>query len=267
MAKSDLRCLSVISSERLTPNMQRMVLGGADLEDFPADQASGYIKLVFPLVQGEPLPSPDEIDNGAPVQLRTYTVRAFDPIAPALTLDLVLHGGVACGGPASRWAETARVGDNMPIYGPGPKKLVDMTADWFLLAGDMTALPALSCNLEQMPGDAQGYAVIEINSDDDRQALSKPPGIELVWVVNSAPDTENTMLADAVRNLPWREGRPSIWAACEFSNMRLLRSYFKKERLVSRNDLYVSSYWKAGHSEDEHKVAKQRDALAHAAEE
>ena len=37
------------------------------------------------------------------------------------------------------------------VSGPGPKKLVDMNADWFLIAGDMSALPAISVNLEKLP--------------------------------------------------------------------------------------------------------------------
>ena len=63
--------------------------------------------------------------------------------------------------------------------GPGPTKLVDNESDWFLLAGDVAGLPALCCNLEQLPQDAQGYAVIEVISEADKQTLNVPDGIDL----------------------------------------------------------------------------------------
>ncbi len=137
-----------------------------------------------------------------------------------------------------------------------------MSADWFLLAGDMTAPPAISCNLEAISPAAKGHAVIEINSADDKQEVKKPENIKVHWVISAHSDQENTCLYDAAKAIPRLEGKPSIWAACEFSNMRLLRRYFKQERDVPREELYVSSYWKLGHTEDEHKIAKQRDTQA-----
>ena len=62
--------------------------------------------------------------------------------------------------------------------------------------------------------------------------------------------------------LPWLEGTPSIWAACEFSNMRALRRYFKQEKKVEKKALYASSYWKSGLSEEQHKKVKRTDADA-----
>ena len=44
--------------------------------------------------------------------------------------------------------------------------------------------------------------------------------------------------------------------------MRALRRYFREERDVARGSLYVSSYWKQGVSEDQHKIVKQQDAAA-----
>lgn len=262
MPKSFPRRLTVVSTENVTPNMQRLVLGGSDLGGFPEGQESGYIKLLFPLPGESKLPTVESIELGALVQMRTYTIRKYDPNALELTVDFVLHGEGEHAGPASHWAKTATPNDEVIIIGPGPSKLVDMSADWFLLAGDMTALPAISCNLEAMPRTGTGYAVIEIHSPADKQPLVKPEGVEIIWVINPHPDRENTRLTDAVKALPWLEGRPSVWAACEFSNMRLLRAYFKQDRAVPREALYVSSYWKIGSTEDQHKIAKQLDARA-----
>ncbi len=262
MTKPAPRQVTVIRSQRLTPNMQRITLSGESLQGFPEGMESGYIKLLFPLPGETELPSAADMAAGMRPQMRTYTIRAFDAAKQELIVDFVLHGDGDHAGPASNWAREVKAGEDILMAGPGPIKLVDMNADWFLLAGDMTALPAISCNLEVMPAMAKGHAVIEINSDRDKQDLSKPEGIQVHWMTNAHSDQENTFLSDAVKSIPWLNGKPSIWAACEFSNMRLLRKYFKQERSVQRDELYVSSYWKMGHTEDEHKIAKQKDAEA-----
>lgn len=250
MAKSQVRKLTVLRTIDLTPNMRRLTLGGPELADFPPDQGSAYVKLLLPIA-----------DHAEPV-MRTFTVRYHRPYEQEADVDFMLHGDA---GPASAWAKRAEPGAEVRIAGPGGKKLLDFTADWFLLAGDMTALPAIGVNIEQLPDNAVGHAVIEILSDVDRQEFNLPNEFQVHWVVNDRPREDNTRLVDAVRALPWLPGRPSIWAACEFGAMRALRRYFKKEREVGKRDLYVSSYWKRGLSEDQHKVVKKRDTESESA--
>jgi NADPH-dependent ferric siderophore reductase len=243
--------LTVNQSQRITPNMQRITLQGKELAEFPTGYEGSYIKLLF------------RVEKTANVIMRTYTIRKFSPHDVSLDIDLVLHGEQGKdSGPASSWAAMAKPGDSMQMLGPGKVKTASLEAEWYFFAGDMTALPAISCQLEQLPVDAKGHAVIEINSKLDQQTLKKPEGINILWVVNSHPDTDNTVLSDAVKTLAWLPGTPSVWAACEFSNMRLLRAYFKKDKQVPREQLYISSYWKMGQSEDKHKVIKKQDAMA-----
>jgi NADPH-dependent ferric siderophore reductase len=255
--------LVVSHSQRISPNMQRITLQGQDLAEFKTDDEGSYIKLVFPVEDESSLRSSSAVDSDARVIMRTYTIRKFNPVDLTLDIDFVLHGEFGKNsGPASTWAAQTKPGDSMLMFGPGKVKAATLEVDWFLFAGDMTALPAISCQLEQLPAHATGYAVIEINSKQDQQSLKKPEGIDILWVINPHPDTENTVLSDAVKALPWLTGIPSIWAACEFSNMRLLRAYFKKDKQVSRDQLYISSYWKSGQSEDKHKIIKKQDSIA-----
>ncbi len=93
------------------------------------------------------------------------------------------------------------------------------------------------------------------------QDLKKPDNITIEWVINPRPGERNTVLSDVVKRLPWHEGgRLSVWAACEFTSMRALRSYFREDRGLGKDDLYISSYWKLGMNEDTHKVIKSEDA-------
>ena len=92
--------------------------------------------------------------------MRTYTVSAQRD--DEIDVDFALHEAE---GPASMWARNAQAGDQVLVGGPGPKKLINNDADWFLLVGDMTALPAITVNLAQLPADARGYAVLEVTTD------------------------------------------------------------------------------------------------------
>ncbi len=54
MSKPIPRQATVIKSERLTPSIQRIVLGGQALQTFPATKAGAYVKLLFD-TQGNPV--------------------------------------------------------------------------------------------------------------------------------------------------------------------------------------------------------------------
>lgn len=240
------RNVTVLKKISLTKNMIRIVLGGEDLVDFPEGQESGYVKLLLP------------VSDKTQVK-RSYTVRAFNADTHELTLDFVVHGE---SGPASAWALHVHVGDTVTIDGPGAVKLMDATADWFFITGDMTALPAMAVNLEKLPAHATGYAVIEVMSENDKQVINAPEGMALHWVVNASPDKENTCLLDAVKKMPWKDGIANVWVAGEFEAMRHLRRYFKQECDVQRGQIYASSYWKMGETDEGNKAAKKQDAEA-----
>ncbi|MEM9532389.1 MAG: siderophore-interacting protein [Pseudomonadota bacterium] len=238
------RRVQVIRKKKVSPHMLRITLGGDELADFPTERESGYIKLRV----GEPTPNSDD----QPV-VRTYTVRHFDSAAKELDVDFVLHD---VSGPAADWARGCAAGDTIQFGGPGPTKLVDFTADWFLLVGDMSALPAIGANIERLPRDARGTALIEIIHPDDRQDIEIPEALNVQWIVNPHPDVENSVLLDAVKALPWLPGRPSIWVAGEFSQSLAIRKFLKAERQFERNQMYASSYWQIGMTEDGHRVSK-----------
>ncbi len=243
MAKPNPRLLEVVRKAYLTPHMCRVTLGGEGLIDFPLDQESAYIKLIFP--QGE--------DN-KPL-MRTYTVSVQRD--NEIDVDFALHD---VEGTASTWARNTQIGDTILVGGPGPKKLINNDADWFLLIGDMTALPAITVNLAQLPDDARGYAVIEITTEDDRQTLKKPENVDIHWVINAEPNAENCPLLAHTKTLTWLTGEPAVWAACEFHSMRALRQFFKVDRPIEKTHLYISSYWKVDNTEDQHKIEKRNDA-------
>ncbi|MEO0398139.1 MAG: siderophore-interacting protein [Pseudomonadota bacterium] len=240
----------VVSTELVTPNMRRVSLGGNALDDFPSDQDGGYLKLM--------IPAADESDRDF---VRTYTISRQRP--DRLDIDFALHGADGEGGPAVAWSQHAKPGDQLAVNGtPGPAKPLPNDADWYLVIGDMTALPAITVNLAALPSDATGVAVIEIQDEDDRQDLAHPEGVDIQWVVNPHPGAKPDAFEKVVRDVPWREGQVYAWSATEFEAMRRIRTYLRNERGLGPKELYISSYWKAGLNEDRHREVKQADADA-----
>jgi NADPH-dependent ferric siderophore reductase len=244
MNRPQPRELTVINKSHITPNMLRVTLGGNNIHTIPEDQESGYVKLIFPIGDQKPL-------------VRTYTIR--NQRTDEIDIDFVLHED---GGPASTWAKQAQPNDTIFVGGPGPKKLIEESTDWKLFVGDMTALPAISVNLAKLPLDAKGYAILEVISEEDIQPLKHPAGIELKWVINPHPGENSSLLLDQIQSISWLEGSVSVWVACEFSSMKTLRSFFKNDVKIDKENFYISSYWKLGSNEDQHKEVKRIDTEA-----
>ena len=254
------KTLTVKSSSKLTPNMRRVTLEGDALNDFPANSEGAVIKMLFEL------PGLDK----AP--MRTYTL-AEQRLAPnEIDVDFMLHnhkdvsidGTVhdTSHGIAVPWSLSAKPGDKISFFGPGPVRFINLEADCFLLAADMTALPALKANLKLLPENARGKVCIEILSEADKQDLQLPANIELTWVINESPGSDASPLFHAIEQADWQLGKLAVWAACEFKTIKKIRNNLKIDRGVEKSHLYISSYWKKGNTEEQHKAARKADKEA-----
>ena len=236
--------LVVYSNLSVTPHMRRIKLHGESLKAFPTGQETGYVKVDFSKHKNTKI-------------MRSYTIRAFDPERRLLTLDFVDHGDL---GPASRWARQAKKGASIRIFGPGATKILDPHADWYLIGGDMSALPAIGANLEALRADAKGYVIVEILSQEDQQLLNLPTGMEVIWLIQEDSDLPNKQLVETIRAVNWLPGRVYPWFAGEFDGMRNMRAYFRDEKNIDIHSMYLSCYWKLGATDEGMKRAKRIDA-------
>ncbi|WP_163543599.1 siderophore-interacting protein [Occultella kanbiaonis] len=254
--------LQVLERIQLTPHMVRIVAGGPGIADV-ADNGStdAYTKMVFAHPETDLTPPYDfaalreELPTSLLPSMRTYTIRRFDLANGHIWIDFVVHGAEGLAGP---WADAARPGDAVVLGGIGGGYAPDPDADWHLLAGDDSALPAIAAALEAMPSDARGVALLEMDGVADRLELTAPDGIRIEWLHRDGREAgTTTLLADAVRALEWREGRVQVFAHGERGAMKSLRPYLTDERALDRSQLSLSAYWAHGRKEDTFQAEKR----------
>ena len=149
--------LTVTDTDWITPVVRRIHFRSDDLSAF-ADSSftDRYVKIVFRkpgVVYPEPL-NVRELRGVLPPEdmpdVRTYTALFPDVAAGTLAIDFVIHGDEGVAGP---WAAAAQPGDTLLVNGPGGAYRPDPTADWHLLAGDESALPAITAAMDVTPGE------------------------------------------------------------------------------------------------------------------
>jgi NADPH-dependent ferric siderophore reductase len=229
-----IRTAQVLQTWRVTPRLTRIVLGGEDLVGLPAGEyADEYVKVLFPRPGDEARPA-----------LRALTVRAWDPDAVELTIDVVDHG---VEGLASPWAAMTRPGDEVLLRGPGGAYTPTDHVDWHLLIGDESALPAIATSLERMPGRMRAYAFVEVADKDEEQPLVTPAELSVVWVHrDTAPAPPGEALVEAVRNAWLPSGVGQAFLHGEAGMVKALRHHLRFERGITRERLSASGYWRRG---------------------
>ncbi|MFF5453437.1 siderophore-interacting protein [Streptomyces sp. NPDC012950] len=250
----------VVHTERITPHMVRLVLGGAGLDGFDAGEYTDhYVKLLF-APGGVTYPEPfdmerirEEFPREQWPTTRTYTVRAWDPERRELTIDFVVHGDEGLAGP---WAARAEAGDTVRFLGPGGGYAPDESADWHLLAGDESALPAIAAALERLPAGARAHAFVEIADAAEEQKLETAAGIDVTWL-HRGDRPVGEVLVEAVRALDFPAGDVHAFVHGEAGFVKELRRHLRLDREVPRERLSISGYWRLGKSDEAWRAIKR----------
>lgn len=281
MAGRPVHTFEVVRTEQLTPHVVRVVLGGNGFDTFkPSDNTDSYVKLVF---------VDDDIDVGTLTSfgrqltldsfnklppekrptVRTYTVRNADTDRREITIDFVVHGEHGVAGP---WAASATPGRRLFVMGPSGAYSPDPQADWHLLAGDESAVPAISTALEALPDSAIGKVFIEVAGPEDQVELKAPAGVEVYWIyrggradlVSEDSAGDHAPLIAAVKEAAWLPGQVQVFIHGEAQAvMHNLRPYIRKERGVDAKwASSISGYWRRGRTEETFREWKRELAQA-----
>ena len=279
MSGRPVHTFEVVRTEEVMSHMVRVVLGGKGFDTFtPSEFTDSYVKLVFVAddVDVAALPHPLTLDSFADLPavkkpvVRTITVRRADPAAGELVVDIAVHGDHGTAGP---WAATAQPGQPAYVMGPSGGYAPDPSADWHLLAGDETALPAISVALESLPANAIARVFIEIAEPEDEISLNAPEGAQINWLyrggradlVGADRAGDNAPLVEAVKTAFWLPGQVHAFVHGEAQAvMHNLRPYIRKERGVDAKWASISGYWRRGRTEETFRQWKKELAAAEA---
>ncbi|MFD7287758.1 siderophore-interacting protein [Streptomyces sp. NPDC059863] len=286
-----VRTVEVTGVRRISPHLARVTFGGPSLGDFTLDGPDQQVKLYFPR-PGQCVPRLPEAGTDGDVMrwygafqaipeaerpwTRSYTVRSHDPLRATIDIDFVLHGegDGACAGPATSWARGAAPGDVLGMFGPSAYFATPVplgTTDWLLLAGDETALPAISTLVEALPEGARAVVYVEVVDAAEEQRFETAGEVTVHWLHRGgAPAGRGGPLVAAVRAAEFPAGSVLAWLAGEAGAVRALRRHLVAERGLDKRSVHFSGYWRLDLTQDDaptaEDLAEARERLSNAAD-
>jgi NADPH-dependent ferric siderophore reductase len=231
------------------PDMVQVTLTGAALREFRWPGPASHLKVFVPEAGRHDVDLPEADADGMMVfrpggprpVTRTFTPLAWDEDKLRLDIAFLLHGE----GPASQWAARALAGDALAVT--QPRRTYEMLPDsgWLLLAGDESAIPAITTLLEAVDPKVAIQVLVEIDGTGHETALPERPYTELRWL-NRAGKRPGGALAAAIGAWQPPPGPGQAWAACEARAVRDIRTgllaRFAADRVLTRG------YWRDGHA-------------------
>jgi NADPH-dependent ferric siderophore reductase len=223
----------------VSPCLARVTLGGAELEGFTIAEPAASVRLLLPSSPSRELVMPTWNGNeflmpdGRRPVIRTFTPRASRP--RELELDIVIHDG----GVASEWATRAEPQAAVAVSGPGRGHTIDREAKGYLLAGDESAIPAMSQLLEAIPPEIAVRVIVEARLEA-RHAVPEHPRRTVEWCES---------LFERILAIDIGEGE-RVWAAGEAAAMQRLRRHLFDDRAIPRSHTTIRGYWKQGRAGD-----------------
>lgn len=255
---------AVTRKEYITPHYIRVFLTGDNIPAMANTTIGvnnkilvppkGADKIHFPEFDYEKMqwkPQPEETRPS----IRTYTHRGIDLDKNEIWIDFIAHGDE---GPASAWAISAKEGDLLGVLMKDGKMDLYAKADNYLLVADATGIPVIAAILEDLSSSAKGTCIIEVHGKEDKQELKTLADIKFIWLYNEDPQS-GSRLAEVVKEQALPERSRSGYVAAEFSSVKEIRNYLRKEQQWKQEELYAYSYWKSGVAEDRSATDRRKE--------
>lgn len=226
--------------------MMRIVLTGPALEGLDPGLPAASVRLLLPVDPTEvvlPTWSGNEflLEGGSRPIIRTLTPLRLERDPLELHLEVVRHGH----GPLSDWAGTARPGDRAAVSGTGRGYDIEPAARAYLLAGDESAMPAISVILPELPVEAEVQVLVEVRDLAACLELPAHPGATVSWLQLETDSRPGDSLVAAVADA--RLGPDvRVWAAGEAAAVHRIRRHLFDERDLPRSRAVIRGYWKHG---------------------
>lgn len=251
-APSGLVRATVARTERVTPHMMRVTLGGDDLARYVFRGFDQWMRLAIPVDESRFDNLPERFGIGGYLRyltlprgtrpvIRNYTARAFRPEALELDIDFIVHGDE---GVAAPWAVAAEPGAEIAFIDQGCG-WDPVPAEALLIVADETGLPAAAGILRDLPRDAVGHALIELFDDADRQPLEAPPGVTVHWRTRALGAEPGSAVLPSLRSLEL-PASTYAFAVGESAVATGARRHLVGDRGLPKANVTFCGYWKRG---------------------
>jgi NADPH-dependent ferric siderophore reductase len=121
--------------------------------------------------------------------------------------------------------------------------ILQTAADYYVLTGDRSAVPAMAALLARLPSAARGHALLEVPSSSDFVGLRAPGAFDVCWRFGRA--AAEHPLSQRVRALRLPEGKVYVWMAGEAGLVRTLYAHFQEVRGLPAEQLFSLPLWSA----------------------
>ncbi|MEM8775621.1 MAG: siderophore-interacting protein [Pseudomonadota bacterium] len=163
---------------------------------------------------------------------RSYTTRQINVAGGNIVFDVFRHEH----GPTCFWLDQNPIGEMIGLVGPGgggtPK------AEWVLMGGDETAVPAILKSIETMPKSTKGKVFMLLPSREDVLPLPKA-SLQVTWLFRDEQDN----LVEEMKSITVPDpGSSALWFAASKTEARDIRAHGRTLG-ISRENLNSAAYW------------------------
>ncbi len=135
----------------------------------------------------------------------------------------------------------------MLAFGPRGRNVINEGADWRCFVVDETGIPGAWGMIESLPAGAKAHAIVEIESDADRQPLNTAADVTVEWLSRNGEHATASSPRLIERLAQWTPppGVGHVYLLAETSTVRAQR-----QGLVARgfpkDRIFAEGYWRPG---------------------
>lgn len=170
---------------------------------------------------------------------RHYSIARLLPHGVAI--DVVLHGH----GPGAKWGREAVTGD-VVYFSDAHGYYKPSGSGTRILAGDMTAIPAIRRILAEASADEVFRVIVEIPDMGEASAFNSDAEVHTTWVVSGNHVSASTLQQSLSEVLSASDDDHStiyIWVACESAVSRSIRQHLRQDLGIHHSRFRIVGYW------------------------
>lgn len=230
-----LRPAELVDREWLTDGYVRVRVAGESLVGFDPPGADDHVRLFFPPPGAAGPTTPEEWRE---FPSREYTPLRTHPVAGLAEFDFLIHGS----GPGSAWAAQAPVGAAVAVAGPRRSNAVTGEPDALFLAGDETAVPAISRFLSSRPAGTPARVIVEVAAENELVPVPVDDKVELTVLVRPSQTLAGTLAALSASDRP--DGDVLAFVAAEAGIVPIARDLLLDRWGLSPEAVITKGYWR-----------------------